>query len=160
MTPETVNLIVAITAGAALGVVALSALIAALALWRVSRDVKKVSRSASDVLGVINEELPATLKELRQTSANLTRVSTELQPRLERVDALLDEADGSVQSLRATIEAAEDLVRGPAAALDRAKRTVSAYGQGLARGAEALRKTVVNRRGGGDSDSGDYDPGD
>ena len=64
----------------------------------------------------INEELPATLKELRQSSANLARVTGELQPRLERVDALLDEADGSVQSLRATIEAAEDLVRGPAAA--------------------------------------------
>jgi len=34
MTPETVNLVVAIAAGVALGVIALSALIAALALWR------------------------------------------------------------------------------------------------------------------------------
>lgn len=152
MTPETVNLVLAIAAGVALGVVALSALIAALALWRVSRDIKRVSRSATDALGVVNEELPATLKELRQSSANLARVSAELQPRLARVDALLDEAGASVQSLRATIEAAEDLVRGPAAAIDRARRTVSAAGQGLARGAEALRKSVVSRRGGADQD--------
>lgn len=152
MTPETVNLVLAIAAGVALGVVALSALIAALALWRVSRDIKRVSRSATDALGVVNEELPATLKELRESSANLARVSAELQPRLARVDALLDEAGASVQSLRATIEAAEDLVRGPAAAIDRARRTVSAAGQGLARGAEALRKSVVSRRGGADQD--------
>jgi uncharacterized protein YoxC len=160
MTPENVNLVIAIAGGVALGVVALSALIAALALWRVSRDIKRVSRSANDLLGVVNEELPATLKELRQTSASLARVSSELQPRLARVDALLDEADGSVQSLRATIEAAEDLVRGPAAAIDRARRTVSAAGQGLARGAEALRKSVVSRRAGADQGGPDQDPGD
>jgi hypothetical protein len=147
VTPETFNLVVAIAAGVALGVVALSALIAALALWRVSRDIKRVGRSANDVLGVINEELPATLKELRQSATNLQRVSAELQPRLERVDALLDEADVSVQSLRATIEAAEDLVRGPAAAMDRAKRTVTAAGVGLVRGADALRRSVTNRGG-------------
>lgn len=149
MTPETVNLIVAIAAGVTLGVIALSTLIAAIALWRVSRDVRRVSRSADQVLSVVNEELPKTLSELRQTSTSLARVSEELQPRLERVDALLDEADRSVQSLRATIEAAEDLVRGPAAAMDRARRTVSAAGQGIARGAEALRRSVTNRRGGG-----------
>ncbi|MEP7158086.1 MAG: hypothetical protein ABI797_01545 [Chloroflexota bacterium] len=150
MTPETVNLILAIAGGVALGVVALSALIAALALWRMSRDVKRISRSTSEVLGVISEELPATLKELRQSSANLARVTGELEPRLTRVDSLLDEADGSVRSLRATIEAAEDLVRGPAAAVDRAKRTVTAAGQGLARGADALVKSVTNRRTGGE----------
>lgn len=154
MTPENVNLVIAIAAGVALGVIALSALIAALALWRVSRDVKRVSRSATEVLGVVNEELPATLKELRQTSANLTRVSSELQPRLARVDALLNEADASVQSLRATVEAAEDLVRGPAAALDRARRTVSAAGAGLARGAGNVMRTVTSRRGSSGDDEG------
>ena len=146
MTPETVNLVVAISAGVALGVIALSALIAALALWRASRDVRRISRSLDEALGTVNTELPATLKELRQSATNLARVSAELQPRVERLDSLLDEADASVQSLRATIEAAEDIVRGPAAAMDRARRTVSAAGQGIARGADRLRRTVQERR--------------
>jgi len=82
MTPETVNLVVAIAAGVALGVIALSALIAALALWRASRDVRRISRSLDEALGTVNTELPATLKELRQSATNLARVSAELQPRV------------------------------------------------------------------------------
>jgi ABC-type transporter Mla subunit MlaD len=108
--------------------------------------VRRVSRSAAEALSVVNSELPATLKELRQAATNISRVSAELQPRVERVDALLDEADGSLQSLRATIEAAEDIVRGPAAALDRAKRMVGAAGQGIASGADRLRRSVADRR--------------
>jgi uncharacterized protein YoxC len=146
MTPENVNLVVAIAAAIALGVVALSVLLIAISVWRMSRDVRRVTTSASEVLGVLNTELPATLKELRQATTNLTRVSAELQPRIARVDALLDEADGTVVSLRATIEAAEDIVRGPAAALDRAKRTVTAAGAAITGGADKLRRQVQERR--------------
>lgn len=146
MTPENVNLVVAIAAGVALGFIALAALIAAIALWRLARDVRHVTRSANEALGIVNTELPATLKELRQAATNLDRVSAELQPRVQRVDALLDEADGSLKSLRATIEAAEDIVRGPAAAVDRAKRMVDAAGATIAGGADRLRRTVIGRR--------------
>jgi uncharacterized protein YoxC len=146
VTPEDVNVVVAIAAGIALAFIALAALIAAIALWRLARDVRGVTKSANEALGVVNTELPATLKELRQAATNLDRVSAELQPRVERVDALLDEADGSLASLRATIEAAEDIVRGPAAALDRAKRMVGAAGAGIAGGADRLRRTVTGRK--------------
>ncbi|MEP7379921.1 MAG: hypothetical protein ABI725_10220 [Chloroflexota bacterium] len=146
MTTNDVNLIVAIAAGIALGFIALAALIAAISLWRLSRDVRLVSRSAAEVLTIVNTELPATLKELRQAATNVDRLSAELQPRVARVDALLDEAEGSVASLRATIEAAEDIVRGPAAAMDRAKRTVNAVGAGIAGSAERLRRQVQGRR--------------
>ena len=146
MTPENVNLVVAVAAGIALGVIALYALIAATALWRASRDVRRVSRSLDEALNVVNVELPVTLKELRQSATNLSSVSAELQARVERVDALLDEADASVKSLRSTIEAAEDIVRGPAAAVDRARRAMSAAGQGLVRGADRVRKSVEERR--------------
>ena len=146
MTPENVNLVVAIAAGVAFGAIALAALIAAISLWRLSRDFRRVSRSAGEALSVVNTELPATLKELRQAATNLDRVSAELQPRVARVDALLDEADASVASLRATIEAAEDIVRGPAAAVERAKRMVNAAGAGIAGGADRLRRSVRDRR--------------
>jgi len=77
VTPENVNLVVAIAVGIALGFVALAALIAALALWRLARDVRRVTDSANEALGVVNTELPATLKELRQAASNLDRVSAE-----------------------------------------------------------------------------------
>lgn len=146
MTSADVNLILAIAGVVALGFVALAALIAAISLWRVSGDVRRVSRSATEALAIVNTELPATLKELRQASTKVNRLSGELQPRVERVDELLEEASGSLQSLRATIEAAEDIVRGPAAAMDRAKRTVSAVGAGIADGADRIRRQVQSRR--------------
>jgi len=130
---------------AALAVIAISALFAGIAVWRVSRDVRGASRALTRVTDVINGELPPTLKQLRTTSTNLSRISAELEPRLERVDSLLDEADASVNSLRATIEAAEDIVRGPAAAVERARRTVSAAGKGIARGADRLMRSVEDR---------------
>jgi len=145
VTPENVNLVVAIAVGIALGFVALAALIAALALWRLAHDVRRVTDSANEALSVVNTELPATLKELRQAASNLDRVSAELQPRVARVDALLDEADGSLKSLRATIEAAESIVRGPAAAVDQAKRMVNAAGATIAGGADRLRRQVTGR---------------
>lgn len=145
MTAEQLNLVFGISAVVALAVMALAVLIAAFALVRVARDVRKVSRSATSLLAVIDQELPSTLRDLRTTSSQLARVASEVPPRLGRVDGLLDEAHASVQSLRATVEAAEDMVRGPAAAIDRAKRGVRAAGEGLSRGADRLFKSVQDR---------------
>ena len=147
MNAETVNSIVAGAGVGALVIIALSALIAAIALWRVARDVRGVTRSLNETVAVANNELPPTLKELRESSTNLRRVSDELAPRIERIDALLDEADATVVSLRATVEAAEDIVRGPSAAVDRARRAAGAAGRALASGADRLRHSVEGRMG-------------
>src|SRR3954453_7044849 len=151
MTTETANAIVVAAAVGALVVVAIAALIAAIALWRVSRDVRRVSRSLDGVTSALSTELPQTLKERRQTATNLNRVSDELGPRLMRVDVLLDESEATVQLLRATVETAEDIVRGPQAAMERARRAASAAGHGLARGADRLRRGVESRMGVGDT---------
>jgi uncharacterized protein YoxC len=145
MTPDQLNLVFGVAAVVALAVIALAALIGAVALRRTARDVRAVATSANELLGVLNQEVPAALRDLRTTSAELAKVAAQVPPRLERVDGLLDEADASVQSLRATIEAAEEMVRGPAAALDRAKRGVHAAGAGLARGADRLRRRMEDR---------------
>src|SRR5688572_20098013 len=142
MNAETVNTIVAGAGVGALVVIALSALIAAIALWRVARDVRGVTRSLSETVGVVNTELPPTLKELRESATNLRRVSDEMAPRIDRIDALLDETDATVASLRATVEAAEDIVRGPSAAVDRARRAAGAASRALGAGAERLRRSV------------------
>ena len=145
MTADQLNLVFGVAAIVSLAVIALAALVGALALRRAATDVRRVARSASQLLDVMNQEVPAALRDLRTTSAQLARVAAEVPPRLERVDGLLEEADASVQSLRATIEAAEDMVRGPAAALDRAKRGVQSAGAGLARGADQLRQRMQHR---------------
>ena len=146
MSAETVNLLVVGAAVGALVVVALSALIVAVSLAHVARDVRRVSGTLDEVAASVNAELPQTLEQLRDGATNLRRVSDELTPRLTRVDALLDETDATVQSLRATVEAAEDMVRGPAAAVERARRTVRMAGEGLVRGADRLRQSIEERR--------------
>src|SRR3954453_14529147 len=152
MTTETANAIVVAAAVGALVVVAIAALIAAIALWRVGRDVRRVTSSLDDVVGALRTELPQTLKELRQTAGNLNRVSDELGPRLMRVDNLLDESEATVQSLRATVETAEDIVRGPQAAMDRARRAAGAAGRAISSGADRLRRGVQSRMGNDDRD--------
>jgi uncharacterized protein YoxC len=152
MTSDTANTIVAAAAVAALIAVALAALIAAIALWRVARDVRRVSGSLNEVVGALRKDLPDTLKEMRETAANLNRVSDELGPRLLRVDMLLDESEATLQSLRATVETAEDIVRGPSAAMDRAKRAAGAASRALVSGADRLRRGVQSRAGMGGSD--------
>ncbi len=147
MTAEQVNVVVAVAAVIALALLAISALLAVLSLRRMARDVSTLARSLDQTSAALNEELPPTLRDLRATSAGLARLAAEVPPRLERVDALLDEADASAQSLRSTIEAAEEMVRGPAAAVERARRSASAAGKSLARGAEKLVKSVEERTG-------------
>ena len=132
----------ALAAVICLAVVAISALVLAVSLVRLARDLRALAGSAERNLRAVEEELAPALHDLRATSANLRRLSDELGPRLERVDGLIDEGEGTVVALRATAEAAEDLVRGPAAAMDRARRTVRAAGEGLARGADRLRRNV------------------
>ena len=127
------------------GILLLAVLVLTVSLLRLVREARALARAAQRALAITEEQLPAMLAEMRQTSANVNRLSADLAPRLQRVDRLLDEAELSLASLRATVESAEDIVRGPVAAVERAKRTVRAAGEGLARGAEMLRRGVEER---------------
>ena len=147
MTDEQLILVLAAAAVGALVVIALTAIFLAIAVRRLLRDLAGLSAAAEETTRLVNEQLPATLTDLRGASANVARLSGELDPRLERVDGLLDESEQTLLSLRATVEAAEEMVRGPAAAVDRARRTVRAAGEGLARGADKLRRGVEEAAG-------------
>ncbi len=150
MTAEQINLLLGAIAIVALVVIVISFVAIALAVRRLTRDVATVAAAANKLLEEVQSEVPPALHDLRTSSASLARLSAEVPPRVERVDTLLDEADATLASLRATVEAAEDMVRGPAAAVDRARRTVNAAGQGLARGADKLVRSVQQRRGSGE----------
>lgn len=142
MTEEQLILILALAGLLALAVLAVAALIMAAAVMRLLRDVRELVRTADKNLRLVDELLPPTLNDLRQTGANLARLSAELEPRLERIDGLLDESEATLLALRATVEAAEEMVRGPAAAVDRARRSMRAAGEGISRGADRLRRSV------------------
>jgi uncharacterized protein YoxC len=130
---------------AALAVLAISAIVLAVGVYRLARDLAGLARATQRTLSVIDAELPATLADLRTAAANLRRLSDELEPRVVRIDGLLDEGEQTVQALRSTAEAAEEIVRGPAAAIERTRRTVKAAGEGLARGADRLRQRMEDR---------------
>ncbi len=145
MTADQVNILLAGVAVGSLVVIALAALMSALAARRLSRHVSATATAARHLVEQMQDEVSPALDDMRRAAADVARLAAELPPRLERVDALLDEADATVASLRATAEAAEEMVRGPAAAVDRARRTVNAAGQGLARGADRLVRGVKDR---------------
>lgn len=158
MNIETTNTIVAAAAVIALVCVAIAALIAAIALWRVARDVRGVTRSLDEVTNALRTELPPTLQELRSTATRVNHFSAELEPRLKRIDALLDEGDATLHSVRATADAAQEIVRGPSVAVGRAKGAARSMGAGLARGASRIVRGVGSRVGVGDGDNDGGEP--
>jgi ABC-type transporter Mla subunit MlaD len=147
VTADQLNLVLAVAAVAALLVLAAAAVVAVASVRRIASDVSDLTSSLDKVAAALNDELPPTLRDLRTTSANLARLSEEVPPRIERIDGLMDEADATLKSLRATVEEAENIVRGPAAAVDRAKRAAGSAGRTLAAGADRLRRGVEERMG-------------
>jgi uncharacterized protein YoxC len=139
------NALLSVAIVVALVVAAIAALLVAVGIYRLARELGSLSRATQRTLSAIDSDLPATLADLRAASANLRRLSDELEPRVARIDGLLDEGEQTLVALRSTVEAAEEIVRGPAAALERTRRTVKAAGEGLARGADRLRHRVEER---------------
>lgn len=145
--PQTIdyNALLNIAVVAALVVAALAALLLAVGVYRLARELASLSRATERTLSVIDTELPQALADLRIAAANVRRLSEELEPRLARADGLIDEGEQTLLALRSTAEAAEEIVRGPAAAIERTRRTVRAAGEGIARGADRLRQRVEDR---------------
>ena len=120
MSNDTANTIVVVAAVAALVSVAIAALIAAIALWRARARRATCHRLARcKSTWCVARRIATDFEGTSSDSTNLNRLSDELGPRLLRVDLLLDETEATIQSVRATAETAEDIVRGPAAAMDR-----------------------------------------
>jgi len=83
-----VTVVWAVVAGA-LVVVALAIVVLAISLMRLAADARSLVASSDRLLTVVSGELPATLGHARELTANLERLSRELDPRLARVDELL-----------------------------------------------------------------------
>ena len=132
--------LVGAVATAALVVVALAVVLAAIAIFGLARDARRLTTRAERLLGTVDSELPPTLAQLRRLTANLEQLSTELQPRLRRVDRLTDEAEATLAALRSSVEATEEVVRLPRTAVARVQRTIREVGEGLSDQAERVRR--------------------
>jgi uncharacterized protein YoxC len=138
MTIEVVWLVVSVS----IAVIAVSALIAALSLRGLARDARSLARSSERLVTMVQEELPPTLGQLRDLTVEMERLAHDLGPRLERTDRLVDEVEDTLGALRGTLVAAETIIRGPLDAVDRARQTVRSVGEGIAVGADRLRRRV------------------
>jgi uncharacterized protein YoxC len=133
MTAETFNLIAAICL-----------VVLALAVVGIAWSVIRTGTEARRLMTTLQTELPQTLQQARVTAASVESLTTELAPRLARLDRLVDEAEETLVALRATIAVADSIVRGPADVMDGAKRTAESVGKGLLSGADRLRRRMVH----------------
>ncbi|MBA3850947.1 MAG: DUF948 domain-containing protein [Chloroflexi bacterium] len=132
MTAETFNLIAAIC------LVVLTAAVLGIA-WAVIRSGAEARR----LMAELHEEVPRTLRQASATAASVESLTADLASRVERLDRLADEAEETLVALRATIAAADSIVRGPADVMDGAKRTAESMGKGLLSGADRLRRRIA-----------------
>ena len=135
--------------GISIAVIAIAVLVAALSLRALARDARSLAQSSERLVRVIHDELPPTLGQLRDLTVELEQLTHDLGPRLERIDRLVDEVEDTLGALRGTLVAAEGIIRGPLDAVDRARQTVRSVGEGIAVGADRLRRVVedmANRR--------------
>ncbi|MGZ3588898.1 MAG: hypothetical protein ACXVAE_07505 [Candidatus Limnocylindrales bacterium] len=93
-------------------------------LVRLVREARAALTSSQRLLGMLEDELPPTLRQLRDLTGKLDGLAGELPPRLERLDALLTESDETLAAVRSSAEATEQVARVPLDAVDRVRRTL------------------------------------
>ncbi|MGZ6344777.1 MAG: hypothetical protein ACXWOW_05640 [Candidatus Limnocylindrales bacterium] len=93
-------------------------------LVRLVREARAALTSSQRLLGMLEDELPPTLRQLRDLTGKLDGLAGELPPRLERLDALLTESDETLAAVRSLAEATEQVARVPLDAVDRVRRTL------------------------------------
>jgi methyl-accepting chemotaxis protein len=125
-----------------IAVIALAFISIALSARSLSREARDLARDGDRLVTMLREELPKTIQSVEELSGSLRTLSVEVQPRLKRLDKLADEADATLVSLREASDALAQLARGPADTVVGVKKSVRAVGEGLASGADRLRRAV------------------
>jgi hypothetical protein len=139
MTIELLWLIIAI----AVGVIAVSAVVVAVALWRLSADARATTDRASAVLTMLDTELPPTLAALRTTSHELDELAGESAARLIVIERLAVEGEQTMAAVRELSTSVNEILRGPADTVSGVRRSVSMVGTGISQGADRLRRAIT-----------------
>ncbi len=139
MQEQTLWLVVAI----AVVVIALSVAAAAWALVRLARAAEHATTETRALIGVLQQELPETLAVLQRTSDSLDQLAGESAARLVTMDALANEATLTMASVRDLSGSVHEIVRGPADTVTGVKRSARMVGDGIASGADRLRRVIT-----------------
>jgi hypothetical protein len=146
MQEETFWLILAIAAI----VVAASFAVMAWTLVRLAADTRDTSRVGRRLMVVLQEELPSTISALERTATSLDQLAGEGAARLVTADRLAEEAELTMAAVRDLSRSVHEIVRGPAETVTGVKRSARMVGDGLASGADRIRRRLT-----GDSDGPD-----
>ena len=96
MQEETLWLVLAIAAI----VVAVSFAVMAWALWRLSAETRQTATAGRELMAVLQEELPATIRSLERTATSLDQLAGEGAARLVIADGLAEEAELTMTAVR------------------------------------------------------------
>jgi uncharacterized protein YoxC len=151
-TQDLALIVIAISAG----VVAVAFVLIALSVRDLGRDARRLAQHSEALITALEKELPPTIQQVRDVGASVAQLSSAAEPRLERLDRLSDEAEATLIAVREVSSTLNGLVRGPADTVSGVKRSVRVVGEGIASGADRLRK-AVSGTGGQSGDDGEGD---
>jgi len=128
-------------------VVATSAAVIAWATWRLAGDARVTAREGQHLSAVLRVELPATLSALERAADSLEQLAGESAGRLVKVDALAQEGEATMIAVRELAASLNEITRGPADTVLGVRRSARMMGEGLAHGADRLRRVIVREDG-------------
>jgi uncharacterized protein YoxC len=139
MQQETFWLVLAVAAV----VVAISFAVMALALWRLAGESRRTATAGRELMAVLQEELPATIRSLERTATSLDQLAGEGAARLVIADRLAEEAELTMTSVRDLSRSVHEIVRGPADTVTGVKRSARMVTDSVASGADRIRRRIT-----------------
>jgi hypothetical protein len=139
MQQETFWLVLAVAAV----VVAISFAVMALALWRLAGESRRTATAGRELMAVLQEELPATIRSLERTATSLDQLAWEGAARLVIADRLAEEAELTMTSVRDLSRSVHEIVRGPADTVTGVKRSARMVTDSVASGADRIRRRIT-----------------
>ncbi len=133
----------------AMVVIAISAAVVAGAFVLIAISVRGLSREAGDIaehsqalITILERDLPPTIQQVRVLGVSISELTAAATPSIERLDALLDEAEATLVAVREVSSSLNGLVGGPAATVSNVKRSARTLGEGVMSGADRIRRAI------------------
>jgi uncharacterized protein YoxC len=143
MQEETLWLVLAVAAV----VIAISFAVMAWALVRLADETRRTARDGRALMTLLQEELPATLAALRRTTDSLDQLAGEGAARLVTADKLAEDAEATMSAVRDLSHSVHEIIRGPAETVSGVKRSARMVGDGIASGADRIRRRLTGEPG-------------
>lgn len=123
-------------------VVAVAFVLIAVSVRGLSRDARELVTHSEALMAVLERDVPPTIQQVRELTTSLAALSSAAQPKLERLDGLADEAEATLVAVREVSSSLNGLVGGPAATVSNVKRSIKTVGEGMASGADRIRRAI------------------